>query len=105
METNTIVGLVRFCVELKKNKKNSTLEIPDSKFVILKDAISYTVEGYTQLTCRNLTKICKKIIYMIPALGNICQIMTKHLHMSICCRNAWDANIIMNEDIFRELQF
>ena len=41
METNTIVGLVRFCVELKKNKKNSTLEIPDSKFVILKDAISY----------------------------------------------------------------
>ena len=25
--------------------------------------------------------------------------------MSICCRNAWDANIIMNEDIFRELQF
>jgi hypothetical protein len=48
----------------------------------------YTVEGYTQLTCRNLTKICRKIIYMIPALGNICQIMTKHLHMSICCRNA-----------------
>jgi hypothetical protein len=25
--------------------------------------------------------------------------------MSICCRNAWDENIIMNEDIFRELQF
>ena len=42
---------------------------------------------------------------MIPALGNICPIMTKHLHMSICCRNAWDENIIMNEDIFRELQF
>jgi hypothetical protein len=42
---------------------------------------------------------------MIPALGNICQIMIKHLHMSICCRNAWAENIIMNEDIFRELQF
>jgi hypothetical protein len=40
------------------NLKYSTLEIPDSKFVILKDAISYTVEGYTQLTCRNLARIC-----------------------------------------------
>ena len=25
--------------------------------------------------------------------------------MSICCRNAWDENIIMNEDMFRELQY
>ena len=42
---------------------------------------------------------------MILALGNICQIMTTHLHMSICCKNAWDENINKNEDIFRELQF
>ena len=87
------------------NLKNCTLEIPQKKFNTLKNCISNLVEGNLQLTCRNLAKICGKIISLIPALGNICQIMTKHMHMSICCKNSWDETIDINEDIFVELQF
>ena len=42
---------------------------------------------------------------MIPAFGNICEIMTKHMHMLICCRSSWDDVILMNDSIIEELRF
>ena len=87
------------------NLKECTLEIPDKKNVNLKSNISNIVEGNTYLTCRNIAKICGKIILMIPAFGNICQIMTKHMHMLICCRSSWDDAILMNDSIIEELRF
>ena len=42
---------------------------------------------------------------MIPALGNVCQIMTKHMHMLVCCRNSWDEKILVNDYILEELKF
>lgn len=41
---------------------------------------------------------------MIPAFGNICQILTKHMHMLICCKSSWDDVILMNDSILEELR-
>ena len=72
------------------NVENSSLQIPQKKIEILRDSISNIVEKNINLSCRNLAKVCGKIVSMIPALGNICQIMTKHMHMTICCKCSWD---------------
>ncbi|VDH92658.1 Hypothetical predicted protein [Mytilus galloprovincialis] len=87
------------------NFKDCTLEISTKKLRTLKEAISNLVEGNTHFTCRNIAKICGKIISMIPALGNVCQIMTKHMHMLVCCRNSWDEKILVNDYILEELKF
>jgi hypothetical protein len=75
------------------NLSSRTLEIPQKKIETLKNIILALVEGSLPLTCRNLAKVCGKIISMMPALSNICQIMTRNLHMTICCRNYWDSVI------------
>ncbi|CAG2247680.1 unnamed protein product [Mytilus edulis] len=87
------------------NLYNSTLEIPNKKFQGLKLCISALLEGTIRPTCRNLAKVCGKIISMKPALGSICQIMTRHLHMMINTRIYWDSFIHLNDDILQELRF
>jgi hypothetical protein len=89
------------------NLKECTLEIPDKKMCKFKKKsnISNIVEGNTYLTCRNIARICGTNISMIPAFGNICQLMTKHMHMLICCRSSWDDVILMNDSILEELRF
>ena len=87
------------------NLSSGTLEISQKKFETLKNIILALVEGSLPLTYRNLAKVCGKIISMMPALGNICQIMTRHLHMAICCRNYWDSVIEFNDNIVQELRF
>ena len=87
------------------NLYNSTLEIPNKKYQGLKLCISALLEGTIRPTCRNLAKVCGKIISMKPALGSICQIMTRHLHMMINTRIYWDSFIHLNDDILQELRF
>lgn len=87
------------------NLKDGTLEIPVKKFENLKNIISALFECNIHITCRNLAKVCGKIISMLPALGSICQIMTRHLHMTICCRDYWDSFVYLNENVIQELRF
>ncbi|CAC5392269.1 unnamed protein product [Mytilus coruscus] len=87
------------------NLSNSTLEIPNKKFQGLKLCISALLEGTIRPTCRNLAKVCGKIISMKPALGFICQIMTRHLHMMINTRIYWDSFVHFNDEILQELRF
>ena len=87
------------------NLQKGTLEIPDKKFDNLKNIISALLECDILLTCRNLAKVTGKIISMLPALGCICQIMTRHLNMTICSRTYWDSVIQFNENIVQELRF
>ncbi|XP_063416210.1 uncharacterized protein LOC134697851 [Mytilus trossulus] len=87
------------------NFKDCTLEISLKKLFALKLVISSVVDGKTILTYRCIAKICGKIISMIPALGNVCQMMTKHMHMLVCCRSAWDDVIPINDNILKELKF
>lgn len=71
----------------------------------MKEAVSNLVKGKTYFTCRNKAKICGKNIFMIRALSNNCQIMTKDMHMLVCCRNSWDDVILVNDNILEELKF
>ncbi|XP_071141766.1 uncharacterized protein [Mytilus edulis] len=87
------------------NLKEGTLEVPVKKIENLKNIISALFECNIHITCRNLAKVCGKIISMLPALGSICQIMTRHLHMTICCRDYWDSFVYLNENVIQELRF
>jgi hypothetical protein len=48
-----------------------------------KKSIYSLLFSWKHVTNINIAKDCGKIISMIPAFGNICQIMTKHMHVLI----------------------
>ncbi|CAC5423028.1 unnamed protein product [Mytilus coruscus] len=87
------------------NLVEGTLELPVKKFENLKNIISALFERNIHITCRNLAIVCGKIISMLPALGSICQIMTRHLHMIISCRAYWDSFVYLNDNVIQELKF
>ena len=45
------------------------------------------LENSKQLTARKVAAVVGKIIALSPVLGNICRIMTRHLHHAINERN------------------
>jgi hypothetical protein len=44
-------------------------------------------------TARFLAGVVGKIISLIPAVGSVCQIMTRNRCIAICERDTWDSNI------------
>jgi predicted DNA-binding protein (UPF0278 family) len=45
-----------------------------------------------------------KIISLIPAFGNICQLMTRHLCMCVCERNSCDISLFIPTSVRTELK-
>lgn len=55
-------------------------------------------------TARNLASLLGKIISLITAFGNICQIMTRHLCMCVCERNSLDIPLVIPNSVRTELK-
>ena len=45
--------------------------------------LQLVVDNINQLTARKVAAVVSKIIALSPALGNICRLMTRHLHFII----------------------
>ena len=45
--------------------------------------LQLVVDNINQLTARNVAAVVGKIIALSPALGNICRLMSRHLHFII----------------------
>ena len=72
------------------NLEKGTLDIPDDKVKVILSMIRSVLDGVKITSARKLASIVGKIISLKPALGNICQLMTRKTCMSICCRKSWD---------------
>ena len=90
------------------NLKDNLLEIPDRRFCNVSQFIEMCSTKMPFLTARDLARMTGKIISLMPVIGNICKLMTKHLHHVIESRNAgWDSilDISQFDGAIKEVQF
>ena len=85
--------------------KKGSVEIPDKKFICLKEGLMSLIKGQETVSARNLARTVGRIISMSFALGNICQIMTRNLHVPIQNRVSWDKPVILDFPVMDELIF
>ena len=70
--------------------KIGRVEIPDRKMTHLKEKLNYVLKNPDRVIARKLASIIGQIISMSFVLGNVCQIMTRYLHLPIIDRTCWD---------------
>lgn len=56
-------------------------------------------------TARKFAADIGKIIALSPALGNICRILTRHLHHLVNDRSSWDSRVKLDLVSIKELEF
>jgi hypothetical protein len=60
-----------------RNLKDGVLEVPLKKMIKMRDKISFVLQEKST-TARILAGVVGKIIYLIPVLGSVCQLMTRN---------------------------
>ena len=86
------------------NLKDGVLEVPLKKMIKLRDKISFVLQEKST-TARILAGVVSKIISLIPALGSVCQLMTRNSCIAICERNTWDSKFEYSDLVESELKF
>jgi hypothetical protein len=75
--------------------------IPERKMLDILQLLNTFLENSKQPTARKVAAVVGKIIALSPALGNICRIMTRHLHHVINERTSWDS-FVQIDDFFHK---
>ena len=70
--------------------KIGSVEIPDRKMAHLIMFKKTVLKNPDRVIARTLASIIGQIISMSFVLGNVCQIMTRYLHLPIIDRTCWD---------------
>jgi hypothetical protein len=86
------------------NLQEGVIQVPHGKITNIADKINAILSKH-RVTARNLASILGKIISLIPAFGNVCQLMTRHLCMTVCQRLSWDSHLRLSSDVIAELEF
>ena len=86
------------------NLEDGFIEVPKKKIYKIQTKIEKIILEHCT-TARNLASVLGKIISLIPAFGNICQLMTRHLCMCVCERNSWDIPLVIPTSVRTELKF
>ena len=87
------------------NLQYGRLEVPVQKLDDIKYIASNLLEKKGDITARKLSSFVGKIIALKPSFGNICQLMTRRLSISICCRESWDKKLTIDNENVQELEF
>jgi hypothetical protein len=85
--------------ELKPNGKTVNT---DRKSV--KEKLNYVLKNPDRVIARKLASIIGQIIFISFVLGNVCQIMTRHLHLPIIDSTCWDGYIVLDQKYIDELK-
>lgn len=86
------------------NLESGVIEVPKTKV----EKIHANIEKIlldNRSTARNMASVLGKIISLIPAFGNVCQLMTRNLCMSVCQRHTWDSYFQIPLSVVTELEF
>ena len=84
--------------------KDGIHEVPSKKINKIHDSVNVVLLKKS-VTARTLASLVCKIISLIPALGTVCQLMTRHCCMAICVREGWDVNFVLSDTVESELEF
>lgn len=82
-----------------------TIEVPSEKMECIKFVNKSIKNNVENVTARTLASLVGKILALKPSLGIICQLMTRRLCMTICCRHPWDEKLTMSEHCVEEIEF
>jgi hypothetical protein len=70
----------------------------------LKEKLNYVLKNPDRVIARKLASIIGQIIFISFVLGNVCQIMTRHLHLPIIDSTCWDGYIVIDQKYIDELK-
>jgi hypothetical protein len=70
-----------------------------------KEKLNYVLKNPDRVIARKLASIIGQIISMSFVLGNVCQIMTRNLYLSIIDRTCWDGYVVLDQKSIDELKF
>jgi len=70
-----------------------------------KEKLNYVLKYPDRVIARKLASIIGQIISMSFVLGNVCQIMTRNLHLPIIDRTCWDGYVVLDQKSIDELKF
>lgn len=87
------------------NMENGTLEVPVEKIKDIRDILTIILDNRSSISARRLSSIVGKIIALKPSFGNICQLMTRHLSITICGKESWDSALCLDSENVQELKF
>lgn len=85
--------------------ERGSIQIPVRKITRLKESIRSVLNYPQKVSARTLASIIGQIIAMSFAFGNVCQIMTRNLHVPIIDRYTWDGYIYLDPRAIHELHF
>lgn len=85
--------------------ENGTLEVPVEKIKDIRDILTIILDNRSSISARRLSSIVGKIIALKPSFGNICQLMTRHLSITICGKESWDSALCLDSENVQELKF
>ena len=83
----------------------SLIQIHEGKNTDLKSPIRNLIESKNPVSARALARVVGRIISMSFSLGNICQIMSRNMHLPILNRSTWDGPVDLNDGGLYELKF
>lgn len=85
--------------------ETGSIQIPVRKITQLKESIRSVLNSPQNVSARILASIIGQIISMSFAFGNVCQIMTRNLHVPIIDRYTWDGYFYLDPRDIDELNF
>lgn len=86
------------------NLEQGVIEVPENKMENIQRKISLILNGEF-ITARSLASILGKLISLIPALDNICQLMMRNTCTAVCESNTWDLLFFISPSVRSELEF
>ncbi|MEW8542467.1 MAG: reverse transcriptase domain-containing protein [Candidatus Thiodiazotropha sp.] len=87
------------------NLKDGNISLPDRRISSLNSSIHLVLKNKSNVSARQVAQVTGRIISMTFVLGNICQIMSRHLYSCIRNRLHWDSKFPLSDLACDELHF
>ncbi|KAK3090119.1 hypothetical protein FSP39_009337 [Pinctada imbricata] len=87
------------------NLQEGKIEVPPEKFLSVQSVLRDILHNIGHVTARKVASFVGKIISLKPALGTVCQMMTRNLSVALCNRKGWDLNLDLPSECRQELEF
>ncbi|CAC5421896.1 unnamed protein product [Mytilus coruscus] len=89
------------------NSKHFTLKVPERRINDTKDSLRIILKSFSNLNARMLAQFVGRIISMSPVMGNVTNLMTRHIYFAIENRKSWNTKlyIVYEQCVLAELKF
>ncbi|XP_071160888.1 uncharacterized protein [Mytilus edulis] len=89
------------------DSKDFTLKVPERRIKDTKNSLDIILKSFSNLNARMLAQFAGRIISMSPVMGNVTNLMTRHIYFAIENRKTWDSKLylVYEKCVLAELKF